>query len=114
MQTDFLRMNESFKENSFDLIIEKAGLDSIATKESPDVPYQLKEIYNQIYTVLRPGGFVLSFSIKNPEFWHKNVFEHITKMNLFRVIQQVVTVFTIDKNPTLMNLYFYQLITLKK
>ncbi len=100
-------MNEKFQDNSFDLIIEKAGLDSITTKETPDTPNLLKAVFNQIYSVLKPGGYILSFSIKNPEYWHTNVYDHLTQMKMFKVVQQMVTVFTKEKNPTLMNLYFY-------
>lgn len=59
-------MTEIFKENSFDIVIEKAGLDSIATKESPEVASMLKLVYDNIFTLLKPGGYVLSVSIKNP------------------------------------------------
>jgi hypothetical protein len=59
-------MAELFKENSFDIVIEKAGLDSIATRDSPDVGSMLKHVYDNIYTVLKPAGYVLSVSIKNP------------------------------------------------
>lgn len=110
-QVNFLAMNEFFKENSFDLIIEKAGLDSIATKETEDVPYLLQNIFDQIYSVLKPGGFILSFSIKNPEFWHPAVFERKSKM--FKLVQQQLTVFKIEKNNILANLYFYHLVSLK-
>jgi hypothetical protein len=102
-----------FKENTFDVVIEKAGLDSIATKDTPDAPYTLRHIFSQIYTMLKPGGIFLSFSIKNPDFWHSNVYEHLQKSKMFKVIQQVCTVFSTDKNPELMNLYFYQLKSLK-
>ena len=61
-QVDFLKMNEHFKESSIDLVIEKAGLDSIATKETEDVPYILKNVFNQIYSILKPGGILLSFN----------------------------------------------------
>jgi hypothetical protein len=59
-------MNELFKESTIDFIIEKAGLDSIATKETPEVPFILRNVYDKIYTILKPGGYVLSVSIKNP------------------------------------------------
>jgi|LauGreDrversion4_2_1035121.scaffolds.fasta_scaffold477215_2 ubiquinone/menaquinone biosynthesis C-methylase UbiE len=106
-------MNESFNENSFDLIIEKAGLDSIATKESEDMPFLLKSVFSQIYSVLKPGGYLLSFSIKNPEFWHTNVYEKMSQQKMFRVVRQELTVFYIENNKTLANLYFYQLKSLK-
>lgn len=106
-------MNEKFNINNFDLVVEKAGLDSIANKSTPDVPHLLRSAYNQIYSTLKPGGYVLSFSNKNPDFWHENVFDHLSKGKMFRLIRQEVTIFTIEKNPTLMNLYFYLLKSLK-
>jgi hypothetical protein len=106
-------MNEIFNINCFDLVIEKAGLDSIANKSTPDVPHLLRSAYNQIYSVLKPGGYVVSFSNKNPDFWHENVFNHISNGKMFKVIRQEVTVFTIEKNPTLMNLYCYILKSIK-
>lgn len=106
-------MNEFFKESSFDIVIEKAGLDSIATKDTPDVPHTLRSVFTQIYTILKPGGVVLSFSIKNPTFWHENVYEHLAKNKMFQVVNQICTVFSTEKNPTLMNLYFYHLKSLK-
>jgi ubiquinone/menaquinone biosynthesis C-methylase UbiE len=106
-------MNETFNENSFDLVIEKAGLDSIATKESEDMPYLLQTVFSQIYSVLKPGGHLLSFSIKNPEFWHTNVYEKISQLKMFRLVRQELTVFYIENKKTLANLYFYQLSVLK-
>ena len=106
-------MNEIFKENQFDLIIEKAGLDSIATKETPDVPVVLRQVYNQIYKVLKPGGLVFSISIKNPEFWHSAVFENIISNNMFRLVSQMLTTFKLERSSVLGNLYFYLLKNLK-
>ena len=63
---DFSRMSEMFKENKFDIVIEKAGLDSLTTRECIDNSDVLKHIYDNIYTILKPGGYVLSFSIRNP------------------------------------------------
>ncbi len=62
---DYLRLFDYFQNNSFDMVIEKAGLDSIATKNSDDVPLLLKEVYEQIYYVLKPGGIFISISNKN-------------------------------------------------
>ena len=59
-------MSEMFRENKFDVVIEKAGLDSITTRESVDNSASLKLIYDNIYSILKPGGYVLSFSIRNP------------------------------------------------
>jgi ubiquinone/menaquinone biosynthesis C-methylase UbiE len=49
VQCDFNRLNEYFNQNEFNMIIEKAGLDSIATKNSPEVPEKLVNIYVKIY-----------------------------------------------------------------
>lgn len=102
-------MNENFEKESIEIIIEKAGLDSIATKETPEVPQILKKAYQQIYYVLKPKGIVLSFSIKNQEFWNTSVFNYLRQEGMFEVVDQKRTVFTSEKNPTYMNLYFYYL-----
>jgi ubiquinone/menaquinone biosynthesis C-methylase UbiE len=78
---DFNRMNEMFEKNEFDIIIEKAGLDSIAVKNTPDVPISLFNIYEKMFFVLKNNGIVLSISSKNPQFWKSNVFEELEKKN---------------------------------
>ena len=106
---DFNRMNEMFEKNKFDVIIEKAGLDSIAVKGTPEVPFTLQNIYEKMFYVLKNNGIVLSVSSKNPQFWKSNVFEELEKKKLFKCIQIRRTTFTNEKNPILMNLYFYYL-----
>jgi len=54
-----------YPENTFDCVIEKAGLDSIATKDTDDVGFLLKAAYEQIYSVLKPGGVFVSISNRN-------------------------------------------------
>jgi ubiquinone/menaquinone biosynthesis C-methylase UbiE len=106
---DFNRMNEMFEKNEFDIIIEKAGLDSIAVKNTPDVPISLFNIYEKMFFVLKNNGIVLSISSKNPQFWKSNVFEELEKKNLFKCIQIRRTTFVNEKNPIVANLYFYYL-----
>ncbi len=65
MMGDYLRLEDYFQRNSFDCVIEKAGLDSIATKETEDVPQLLKTAYEQIHYVLKNGGLFVSISNKN-------------------------------------------------
>ena len=109
MQCDFNRLNEYFNQNEFNMIIEKAGLDSIATKNSPEVPEKLVNIYEKIYYVLKNNGIILSMSSKNPNFWKGNVFSKLEERKLFKCIQIKRTTFSTQHNPIQMNLYFYYL-----
>lgn len=109
MAVDFTKMNEVFSKEEFDVIIEKAGLDSIATKETPDVPFLLQSVYDKMYYVLKPNGLVLSISIKNNAFWDNAVLNVITHKNMFEIIQRSQTVFPCGKNKVSSNLYFYYL-----
>lgn len=68
---DYLRLSDYFPLNVFDLVVEKAGLDSIATKETPEVPDLLQAAYAQIYNILKPGGLYVSISHKNFGNLHK-------------------------------------------
>lgn len=106
---DFLHLDNIFEKEEFDIAIEKAGLDSIATKETPDVPDLLYIAYNQIHYVLKENGILLSVSSKNPDFWKKNALTRLEQENLFKIVQIRRTVFTIKNNPMLMNYYFYYL-----
>jgi hypothetical protein len=65
MVADFMSLHVYFKHSTFDVVIEKAGLDSIATKETEDVPLSLRLVLNQIYSVLKRGGHLLTVSVKN-------------------------------------------------
>ena len=111
---DFNRMDKFFDENQFDVIIEKAGLDSIAVRNSPDVPKLLFNIYEKMHKVLKVNGIVLSISSKNPVFWKNSVLNKLVDNKMFEIIQIKKTVFTNPKNPTLMNLYFYYLQKVEK
>ena len=111
---DFNRMDQFFDENQFDVIIEKAGLDSIAVRNSPDVPKLLFNIYEKMHKVLKVNGIVLSISSKNPVFWKNSVLNKLVDNKMFEIIQIKKTVFTNPKNPTLMNLYFYYLQKVEK
>ena len=57
-------MNIFFEQNFFDIIIEKAGLDSIATKGTDDVPILLYKVFKNIHYVLCDGGVVFFFCFK--------------------------------------------------
>jgi len=82
-------------------------LDSIATKESDDVPFLLRKAYEQIFNVLKPGGIFISISNKNMDFWFDNVQKNFVESNRFEIIARHRTTFSIEKNPILMNVYFY-------
>ena len=103
---DFNLMNLFFEENSFDIIIEKAGLDSIATKGTDDVPELLYKVFKNIHYVLVNGGILLSFSSKNTDFWKKNIYNRLQQEKLFEIIETKKTVFKTEGKDVLMNLYF--------
>lgn len=105
--------------------MEKAGLDSIATKESDDVPYLLNIAYEQIYKVLKPGGVFVSISNKNfgkiinlkyylIDFWYEKVQKNFFHTKQFELVTKNRTTFTIPNDPTLMNVYFYFLKCVKE
>ena len=103
---DFYSMNIFFEENSFDIIIEKAGLDSIATKGTDDVPELLYKVFKNIYFILSNGGILLSFSSKNTDFWRRNIYNRLEREKLFEVVETKKTVFKTEGKDILMNLYF--------
>ena len=107
---DFNNMKLYFGENIFDIIIEKAGLDSIATKGTKDVPDLLYKIFQNIYAVLSDDGILLSFSSKNTNFWRTNIYERLEKEKMFKVVETKRTIFKTKGNETNMNLYFAYLI----
>ena len=106
---DFNIMNILFEQKSFDLIIEKAALDSIATKGTDDVPELLYKVFKNIYYVLSDKGFLLSFSSKNVEFWKKTIYNRLENEQLFKIIDIKKTIFRTEVNTNNMNLYFFYL-----
>ena len=103
---DFNFMNIFFEQNFFDIIIEKAGLDSIATKGTDDVPILLYKVFKNIHYVLCDGGVVFSFSSKNTDFWRKTIYNRLEQEKLFEIIETKKTVFKTEGKEILMNLYF--------
>ena len=106
---DFNLMDQYFEKGLFDVVIEKAGLDSIATKKSGDVPELLYKVYKNIYYVLSKGGIMLSMSNQNADFWKKAVFNRLEREKMFKLVECKKTTFVNAKNPIRMNLYFYYL-----
>ena len=106
---DFNNMDIFFEKNEFDVIIEKAGLDSIATKGTNDVPDLLYKVFKKIYYVLCDGGIFLSFSSKNTAFWKSNVYDRLEKEKLFKVVETKRSMFEI-KGKGGNNLYFAYLL----
>ena len=106
---DFYRLEQFFSSHEFDIIIEKAGLDSIAVRESPEVPKLLLNVYEKMHYVMKPNGIVLSVSSKNPTFWKKNALNTISDTKMFEIVQIKRNTFTTPNNPTIMNFYFYYL-----
>ena len=102
---DFYNMEKYFGNNCFDIIIEKAGLDSIATKETSDVQDLLYKIFRNIHYILASGGIFFSFSSKNTEFWKSTIYKKLEDEKLFKIIQTKKTVCKIKEN-SYMNLYF--------
>ena len=102
---DFNSMEIYFGRNVFDIIIEKAGLDSIATKGTEDVPDLLYKVFKNIYFVLCDGGIFLSFSSKNTSFWKTNIYDRLEREKLFKVIETKRSMFEI-KGKGGNNLYF--------
>ena len=102
---DFNNMDLYFGKDVFDVIIEKAGLDSIATKGTDDVPDLLYKVFKNIYYILIEGGIFLSFSSKNTDFWKTNVYNRLEREKLFKVIETKRALFEI-KGKGGNNLYF--------
>ncbi len=107
---DFNNMSIYFGKNAFDIIIEKAGLDSIATKGTKDVPDLLYKVFRNIHDVLVDGGIFLSFSSKNTNFWKTNIYDRLENEKLFKVIETKRTTFRTKGSTVIMNLYFAYLI----
>ena len=103
---DFNNMINYFDSNKFDIIIEKAGLDSIATKGTDDVPILLYKIFKNIHYVLCDGGILLSFSSKNTNFWRTSIYQRLEDEKLFKVKQTKRTIFRTKGSTINMNLYF--------
>ena len=103
---DFNNLNFFFDEKSFDIVIEKAGLDSIATKGTKDVPDLLYKIFKNIHYVLSTGGIMFSFSSKNTDFWKQNVYNRLEKEKLFGIVKTKKTIFRTKGKDINMNLYF--------
>lgn len=108
MCVDFNNLSDHYKENTYDIIIEKAGLDSIAIKNTPDVPELLMKVYYQMHKVLKKGGTVFSISSKNTAFWKSNVFERLQKENLFELKEVRISTAIIKENTPPMNVYFFR------
>ena len=106
---DFNLMNIYFEEKSFDLIIEKAALDSIATKGTDDVPELLYKVFKNIHYVLNNKGILFSFSSKNVEFWKKTIYNRLESEKLFEIIDIKKTIFRTEVNSNNMNLYYFYL-----
>lgn len=103
---DFNNMSIFFEKNAFDIIIEKAGLDSIATKGTNDVPDLLYKIFKNIHYILCDGGILLSFSSKNTSFWKTNIYDRLEREKLFKVMDTKRTIFKTKGSTVNMNLYF--------
>ena len=106
---DFNLMNIFFEEKSFDIIFEKAALDSIATKGTNDVPELLYKVFKNIHYILNDKGIFFSFSSKNTKFWKENVYDRLEKEKMFEIVDNKKTIFRTEVNKTNMNLYFFYL-----
>ena len=103
---DFNVMNILFPENSFDIVIEKAGLDSIATKDTEDVPDLLYKVYKNIHYVLCMGGILFSFSSKNIIVWREKIYNRLEKEKLFKIVETKKLDFRVEERNINMNVYF--------
>ena len=106
---DFNLMNIFFEAKSFDIIFEKAALDSIATKGTEDVPELLYKVFKNIHYILNDGGIFFSFSSKNTKFWKETVYDRLEKEKMFEIVNNKKTIFRTEINNTKMNLYFFYL-----
>lgn len=75
------------------------------------MPGILRKVFSQIYYVLKPGGVLLSISIKNPDFWINTVHEYAISENWFESNSYLHggAIFNIEGNKLDMNYYFYYL-----
>ena len=107
---DFNNMTFYFEPKTFDIVIEKAGLDSIATKGTDDVPNLLYKVFKNIHYILCDGGIMLSFSSKNTNFWRTTIYDRLENEKMFKVLGTKRTIFRTKGKEVNMNLYFAYLI----
>ena len=107
---DFNNMTFFFEPKTFDIVIEKAGLDSIATKGTDDVPNLLYKVFKNIHYILCDGGIMLSFSSKNTNFWRTTIYDRLENEKMFKVLETKRTIFRTQGKEVNMNLYFAYLI----
>ena len=59
----------SFPDSSFDVVVEKATLDSTITTLDAGAKRRARDMLAEVYRVLRPGGSLVSISINNPSIF---------------------------------------------
>ena len=108
---DFNNLIGLFKENDIDFIIEKAGLDTICTlKDESIIQEKLNKVFNQIYFVLKPGGYIATISNQNFDFWERNIHNKLVENKMFTIEDRQKSVsLTSQENNVVMNYYFYLL-----
>ena len=109
---DFNNLKMNYGKNSFDIIYEKAGFDSMLSKWENDMPDLVFKIFNDIHYILRDGGIFLSFSSRNTDFWNRLVFNRLNKEKLFKLKESKTTTCKIKGLDKEINLYFAYLIKL--
>lgn len=110
LKGDFYKMKGMFKENEFDLVIEKAGLDTIGTmKDRDEIKSKMRLVFEEIYYVLRNDGHLITISNNNFEFWEEVIHENVEKEGLFQVVDKKRSVFINEQNTFKMNYYFFLL-----
>ncbi len=115
MQGDFNSLTSLFKEAEFDFIIEKAGLDTIGTlKDKEIIKLRMKSVFAQIYKILKPGGYMITISNNNPEFWKEVIHDYLEESGLFIVEEYKKDIFNKPNNSFKMNYYYYLLRKLSK
>lgn len=115
IQGDFNNLIGLFKEAEFDFIIEKAGLDTIGTlKDQELVKQKMRSVFAQIYKILKPGGYMITISNNNPEFWNEAIHDYLEENGLFTVEERKRDVFNRPDKSLKMNYYFYLLKKLSK
>ena len=104
----FYDLNLFFGKNEIDVIIDKAGIDTINTLNDLDIIREnLNKVFNEIYKVLKKGGIVFNISNKNKEFWKENIYDNIVKEGKFEYIDTKQSTFTTDQNSNLMKYYLH-------